>query len=246
LESRLFRRIEEGEFETFENYLSFLQYDSMKERELTQLFDMVTTNETSFFRDTNQIQSFETGVLPSSIKSNGNKGVKRLKIWSSACSTGEEPYTIAMLLMEKFPQLHGWDIEILASDISENVLNSARRGEYGNYALRNMPPNYLQKYFTSGGEKYAVKPTVKNYVRFMNINLYDPARVRMIRNVDIIFCRNVLIYFDDDAKKRIVSSLYDALSRDGYLLIGHSESLYNISRAFKLVQMGGALVYQKQ
>ncbi|MBI4714876.1 MAG: protein-glutamate O-methyltransferase CheR [Nitrospirae bacterium] len=246
LESRLAKRVEEGEFETFENYVYFLRFDAMREKELSQIFDVITTNETSFFRDANQIQSFETGVLPLAIKGNGNRGVKRLKVWSAACSTGEEPYTIAMILMEKFPQLQGWEVEILASDISEGVLNAARKGEYGAYAIRNMPPLYLQKYFIPAGGRYVVKPAVKNLVRFSNINLYDSSRTRMIRAVDLIFCRNVLIYFDEEAKKKIISSLYDALSPEGYLLIGHSESLYNISRAFKLIQVGNALVYQKQ
>jgi chemotaxis protein methyltransferase CheR len=246
LESRLAKRLDEGEFESFDNYLYFLRYDALREQEIASLFDVVTTNETSFFRDANQLQALEAGVLPLVIKANGDKGMKRLKIWSSACSTGEEPYTIAMILLEKFPQLQGWELEIMASDISEGVLNSARKAEYGNYAIRNMPPNYIQKYFIQSNGKYIIKPPVKSVVRFSNINLFDTGRVRMIRNVDIIFCRNVLIYFDEEAKKKIISSLYDSLVQDGILIIGHSESLYNISRAFKLIQVNNALVYQKQ
>jgi chemotaxis protein methyltransferase CheR len=174
------------------------------------------------------------------------RGFKNLKVWSTACSTGEEPYTVSMILSEKFPQLQGWEVEILASDISESVLNFARKAEYGNYTVRNMPGNYLQKYLTAVDGKYTVKPEVKSSVKFMNINLFDDSRVRMIRNVDVVFCRNVLIYFDEEAKKKVVSSLYGCLSSEGYMLIGHSESLYNISRAFKLVPVGNALIYQKQ
>ena len=248
LENRLLRRIEEGGFNDFEKYIDFLRFDSLRDREFSTLFDIVTTNETSFFRDMNQLEVFESFVLPQIVKEVEKAGYKKLRIWSAPCSTGEEPYTLAMLLLSKFPGIQGagWDIEIHGSDISECVLNSARRGEYNDYSMRNVPPLYLDRYFTKNGNgKYGVKPEVKGMVRLSNINLFDNLRLRMFRGMNIVFCRNVLIYFDEAAKKRVIANIYDCLLPGGYLFIGHAESLFNISRAFKLVNINNILLYQK-
>ncbi len=143
-------------------------------------------------------------------------------------------------------QSMGWDIEIHGSDISEGVLSSARRGEYNDYSIRNMPPHYLDRFFNKNGNgKYIVKPEVKKMTRLSKVNLFDSMRVHMFRGMDIIFCRNVLIYFDEAAKKRVIANIYDCLAPGGYLFIGHSESLFNISRAFKLINIDNNLVYQK-
>lgn len=247
LESRLASLLEEGEFESFEQYLYFLRYDALREREFAKIFDAVTTNETFFFRESAQLQALEEELLPKIIREKDARGQTTLKLWSAACSTGEEPYTLAMILMERFPWiLKSWTVEILASDISESALKAARQGCYGNYSIRNTPSLYLQKYFVKSDGKYQVNPEIRQLVRFMHLNLLETSRVRMIRNVDLLFCRNVLIYFSDEAKRRVVSALYDCLAPGGYLIIGHSESLYNISRAFRLVQVRGALFYQKQ
>jgi len=165
---------------------------------------VVTTNETSFFRDTDQLHAFESTVLPQIIKDNEKTGLKKLKIWSAACSTGEEPYTLAMIILNRYLYLQnmGWEIEIYGSDISEGVINSARKGEYSGYSVRNVLPQYLDRYFTKNGSgKYAVKPEVKGMVRLSNINLFDEMKLYMLRDMNIIFCRNVLIYFDEAAKK---------------------------------------------
>ena len=248
LENRLLRRIEEGGFDDFEKYIDFLRHDPLRDKEFSTLFDIVTTNETSFFRDATQLQAFESVVLPPIVKEAEEKGCKKLRIWSAPCSTGEEPYTLAMLLLNKFPKIQdsGWDIEIHGSDISECVLNSARRGEYNDYSIRNVPPPYLDRYFTKNGNgKYNVRPEVRGMVRLSNINLFDNMRVKMFRGMNIVFCRNMLIYFDEAAKKRVIANIYDSLAPGGYLFIGHAESLFNISRAFKLVNINNILIYQK-
>jgi len=167
-----------------------------------------------------------------------------IKIWSAACSTGEEPYTMAMTLLEK-PEVNTWRCEIYASDISESVLNSAKAGAYGSYSVRNIPDVYIKKYFINTNQQYLISPAVKSMVRFMKVNLIDEKDTRTIKGVDIIFCRNVLIYFDDKAKQRAVSLLYDALSPNGYLFVGTSESLHNVTRAFKPVIINKVIVYQK-
>lgn len=248
LENRLMRRIEDEGFENFEKYVDFLRSDPQREREYSILFELVTTNETSFFRDINQLQVFELGILPKLLKDFEEKGIKKLRMWSAACSTGEEPYTLAMQTLNRIPQGNNsdMDIEIHATDISEGVLNSARRGEYSDYSLRNVPPQYLNKYFNKNGNgKYSVKPEIKRLVRFSNVNLYDSMKLRVFRGMNVVFCRNVLIYFDEPSKKKVINSIYDCLMPGGYLFIGHSESLFNISRAFKLVNVNNLLVYQK-
>lgn len=248
LENRLVRRIEDGGFEDFDKYIEFLKFDPSKDKEFSLLYELVTTNETSFFRDANQLHAFESSILPQVIKDHEERGHKKLRIWSAACSTGEEPYTLAMIILNKFPQIEGtgWDVEIHGSDISEGVLNSARRGEYNNYSIRNVPSQYLDRFFCKNGNgKYAVRPEVKGMIRLSNINLFDDVKLRMFRGMNIIFCRNVLIYFDEAAKKKVIGSLYDCLVPGGYLFIGHAESLFNISRAFKLVNIHNVLVYQK-
>ncbi len=248
LENRLIRRIEDGGFDSYEKYLDFLRHDPLRDKEFSILFDIVTTNETSFFRDMNQLQVFESVVLPQTVKNAEKTGRRKLRIWSAPCSTGEEPYTLAMLLLNRFPwmQESEWNIEIYGSDISEGVLNSARRGEYNDYSIRNVPSPYLDKYFIKNGNgKYNVKPEVKGMVRLSNVNLFDNLKLRMFQGMDVVFCRNVLIYFDETAKKRVVSSIYDCLLPGGYLFMGHAESLFNISRAFKLVNINNILLYQK-
>lgn len=248
LENRLSRRIEDAGFENYEKYVEFLKYDAGKEKEFTSLFNIITTNETCFFRDHSQLQVFQSTVLTDIVQKLKDKGNRKLRIWSAACSTGEEPYTLSMMVKEKLsaPEYKDWDIEIHGSDISEAVLTSARRGEYNDYSVRNVPPQYLSKYFSKNvSGKYIINPEIKRPVRFSNINLSDDSALRLYRGVDIIFCRNVLIYFNESSKKKVISSLYNSLVPGGYLFIGHSESLFNVTRAFNIVSVDSNLIYKK-
>jgi len=243
LENRLSRILKERNLQNFEDYLYFLKYSANK-HDLSRLFDSVTTKETFFFREPQQFEVFIDILLPEIIKENFQKGRKDIKIWSAACSTGEEPYTIAMLLLEK-SEAALFKKEIYASDISESALISARRGIYSAYSVRNIPQQYLVKYFKDSEGVYVLSDTVKSMVKFMNINLVDEKDVRQLKGIDIVFCRNVLIYFDDKAKKKAVSLIYDVLKPDGYLFIGTSESLHNITRAFRPIVINKVVVYQK-
>ncbi|WP_353686558.1 protein-glutamate O-methyltransferase CheR [Thermodesulfovibrio sp. 3462-1] len=243
LENRLSRILKEKNLRNFEDYLYFLKYSANK-HDIGRLFDAVTTNETFFFREPQQFEVFSNDLIPQIIKENGQMGRKDIKIWSAACSTGEEPYTIAMILLEK-PELVSIRKEIYASDISESVLMSARRGMYGSYSVRNVPPQYMAKYFKDSGGIYVLSETVKSMVKFMNINLIEEKEVKQLKGMDVVFCRNVLIYFDDKAKKKAVSLIYDVLRPKGYLFVGTSESLHNITRAFRPVVINKVVVYQK-
>jgi len=246
VENRLTRRLEEFGFKTFEEYLYFLKYDSRRNHELSFLFDAITTNETSFFRNPPQLEAFEKGVLPLVIENCRKSSNNRIRIWSSASSTGEEPYTLAIILLENRVIMSGISTEIMASDISEGVLTSARKGVYGTNSIRSTSKYLIDKYFTVNSDTYTIKPEIKNMVKFSNINLYDQLKMKTMKGFDVIFCRNVLIYFDEKAKKQIIASLYDSLNPNGYLFIGHSETLHNISRAFKLVNFNRMPVYKKE
>lgn len=246
IESRLSPRIEEKGCKSFEDYLLMLRRDPSSGRELTTLFDAITINETSFFRDIEQLDTVLNATLLELIEEKKKKGDRKLRIWSAASSSGEEPYTIAMYLLEKQAGLAGWDMEVLGSDISEAVLTAARRGVYGNYAVKTTPEKYMKRYISSNGDgTYSVKPEVKQMVRFANINLYDHQKIKMMKGMDIILCRNVLIYFDDDSKRKVVSDLYDCLNPGGYFVIGRSESLHNVSRAFRPVSKERIVLYRK-
>lgn len=246
LETRLLRRLEEKNLKSFEDYYYFLTYDPAKERELYNVLNAIVTNETSFFRDIPQLEAFRKGVVPLMLDEKARTGGgKTFRFWSSASSTGEEPYTIAMMLLEDALQAKGWSLEILGSDISDTVLKSAENGVYEKYSLRNTPEPFVRKYFTSNGESYSVSPRVKELVKYKKINLVDSMETRMIRGVDVIFCRNVLIYFDETSKKKAISNLYDSLNKGGYLFVGFSETLHDVTRLFRPVSIERSVVYQK-
>ncbi|MEW6719458.1 MAG: protein-glutamate O-methyltransferase CheR [Thermodesulfobacteriota bacterium] len=237
LENRLSRRIQENKLSGFDEYLPFLR--SNGNGELKVLFGAVTTNETYFFREPQQFDVFTKHVLPRVLDRKRNK---EIRVWSAACSSGEEPYTVAAILKETAPTVRA---DIIGSDISEGVLQSARRGIYSSYAVRIVPPYYQQKYFRSAGETYEFDASLRNTVKFMNINLIDEKSVRAVRDADVIFCRNVLIYFDDRSKRKAVSLLYDALAPNGFLMVGTSESLHNVTRALQPTVIDRVVLYQK-
>ncbi|MBC8550885.1 MAG: protein-glutamate O-methyltransferase CheR [Nitrospira sp.] len=239
IESRLSRILQEKKLTCYEDYFKMLKV-GINGNELSRLFDAVTTNETYFFREPHQFELLLNTLFPKIMQESPGK---KIKIWSAACSTGEEPYTMAMMLNEKFRNLS--NVEIYASDISEGVLSSAKKAMYNSYSVRNVPENYMKKYFSPNGQMFDLNPTIKQAVKFMKINLIDDKNIRNARGVDIIFCRNVLIYFDVNAKQKVVSNLYDNLNPGGRLIIGSSESLHNITRAFRPHIDNKVIVYHK-
>jgi chemotaxis protein methyltransferase CheR len=248
IENRLVGRLKELHLTSYADYYHYLRFDPKSRAEMIKLAEVVTTNETSFFRNPPQLQIFQEKVLRPLLTERRKKGQKRLRIWSAGCSTGEEPYTLAIILHEELKlEIGQWDIRITANDLSEAVLIAARRGLYSDYALRTTPPEITAKYFIKDDKDvYHIVQKVKQLVSFGQINLNDKLALKRVERSDIIFCRNVIIYFDDDMKRRVISAFYDNLVPDGCLLIGHSESLHNISRTFKPVHHPGAIVYVKQ
>jgi chemotaxis protein methyltransferase CheR len=244
LERRLSRRLEQHRLKNFEEYYHLLKYDRKREAELVVLIDNLTTNETYFFRESPQLRAFSDEILPELRRSLADRKV--LRIWSAGCSTGEEPYTIAILLLESGDWWRDWQVEILGSDINQRVLHTARKGVYKKSAHRATSPEMLAKYFAQDEKSdYRIIDRVKELVSFSSVNLLDPHKTSLISNMDVIFCRNVIIYFDREAKKKVIESFYQKLREGGYLLLGHSESLINLSNAFMLRTLKNDMVYQK-
>lgn len=242
IEKRLSRRVKNHHLNDFRDYYRFIRYDKNTEEELSAIMDILTVNETYFFREQNQLKAFSEEILEE-LKVT-NKGKKTLRIWSAGCSTGEEPYTITMLMNEK-NNFHDWDIEIYGSDISQRVLQTARKGTYRKNSFRTTEPYYIKKYFTEEDCVFKINDSLKKHVNFSYLNLLDPFKTRFLGKMDVIFCRNVLIYFDNVSRKKVIENFYDRLTDGGYLLLGHAESLMNISTAFNLKHLKNDMVYQK-
>ncbi|MBI3994648.1 MAG: protein-glutamate O-methyltransferase CheR [Nitrospirae bacterium] len=242
VENRLLHSVQRLQFDGFRDYYFYLKYDRKKTEELANVIDLLTIHETYFFREEQQLKSFSEEILPE-IASKKN-GAKSLRIWSAGCSTGEEPYTISMMLQEK-EEFRDWTIEIFATDISQRVLQSARRGLYQPAAFRSTDPKYLSKYFKKEDSAYRISDAVKKNVIFLHLNLLDTNKLAFINPMDVIFCRNVIIYFDMAAKRKTIEMFHGKLKNGGYLLLGHSESLINITAAFALRHLKYDMVYQK-
>jgi chemotaxis protein methyltransferase CheR len=243
IERRLSRRVKIHNFDDFRDYYRYLLYDRRKEEELSAIIDILTVNETYFFREKNQLSAFIDEICLELKEL--RKDLRSLRIWSAGCSSGEEPYTLAMLILEKPQFFRGWNIEIVGSDINQRVLQIARKGVYKKNSFRSMDEYYLKKYFKETDEGNEINEEVKKLVNFSCLNLLDPFKTRFVGAMDVIFCRNVLIYFHPEAKKKLIDNFYQRLSDGGYLLLGHAESLMNLTTAFALKHLRNDMVYQK-
>ena len=243
LERRLNPRLREHSLKSFSEYYRYIRYSAKRSLELEEIIELLTTNETYLFREEYQLRAFSEEILPEMIKKNDVK--RRLRIWSAGCSTGEEAYSIAILVQEK-KELKDWDVEIFANDISRKVIKIARKGLYTKSSFRSTNHKYyLNKYFSSYGDRYLIDDKTRSMVSFGQLNLLDEEMLQLIGKVDIIFCRNVLIYFDKNARLKVVKTFYDKLNSGGYLLLGHSESLMYVTTDFELIHLKNDLVYRK-
>lgn len=246
LESRIARRMEAVNRKTPADYLMFLKTAGNRSEELNRLLDEITTNETFFFRNVPQLNAVEKLLLPEILEAKGKIGFKKLRIWSAASSSGEEAYTLAMILNEKRATvLRDWIIEIVATDINEQVLAQAQEGVYNNYSVRNCPELYRKKYFREADGKFYLSPDIKKMVKFSKLNLYDDTKMIFMKSFDFIFCANVLIYFDLAAKSKVVQHFYNNLQPYGFFFVGQSESLHGVNDKFKTVHFPGGFVYKK-
>jgi len=226
LEGRLRRRLRALKLASFEDYLEYLSSAKGAKTEIVHILDEVTTNKTDFFREASHFDFLMTKALPALASSH-----KKIRIWSAGCSTGEEPYTLAMVLSE-FGERNGLPFSILATDVSTKVLQKAKRAVYSHDRIEPIPPPFRRKYLLRGrGERdglIRIKPELRSKVQFMRLNLMDPG-FELSEPVQIIFCRNVMIYFDPPTQKNLVRKFCMCLPPDGYLFTGHSEMLYGFN-----------------
>ncbi|HBG05371.1 MAG: chemotaxis protein CheR [Geobacteraceae bacterium GWC2_58_44] len=247
LESRLARRMESTGSKSHADYFQQVRAGATGSAELKKLLDEITTNETCFFRNLPQLNALETKLLPEIIAHKGKIGFKKLRIWSAGSSSGEEAYTMAMLLLEKRATLlKDWIIEIVGTDINETVIGQAKEGIYNSYSVRNTPDFYLKKYFKEeSAGRFVLSPEVKKLASFSQLNLYDDNKMLFMKSFDFIFCANVLIYFDTASKSKVVQHFYNNLQPYGYFFLGQSESLHGVNDKFRTVHFPGGFTYNK-
>ncbi len=259
LQDRLQRRLKECHLDSFYSYYRLLISQQGKQ-ELSRLLENLTVNETSFFRNKAQLDLFHKLILNEILRAKQARGDHFLRIWSAGCSTGQEPYTIAMMVADSLAYHHlrtpasvgntwpkpliptPWKVEVLASDINYQVLRAGQEGIYAEHHMNSVDYNYRLRYFDKVGERYAIKNALKEFIHFDFHNLkteYLPQRN------DVIFCRNVMMYFDEAEQKRLVEKFARCLNPGGYLLVGHAESLLGLTDKFTMIYKDSGTAYQK-
>lgn len=237
LDSRVRELLREKDIPSPEEYFKLI---TSNREEMKILLDSVTTNLTHFFRTQPHFDALINYVIPHILEEKKQSGERVINVWSAGCSTGEEPYTLAMILQNIVPP--PFSFFITASDISLKSLMVGRRGFYAENRMEGVPPEYLQKYFTKTPSGYQVNKNIMDTIKFDYHNLKNDSG---LRNLDIIFCRNVLIYFDETAQQNVVNKFYNSMASHSYLFIGHSESLFGMETKFKFLKTEWACLYQK-
>jgi len=246
LEDRCMKRMQALSVTTLREYYDCLTVKPIRQAELISLLNEITIGETCFFRNQPQLDSLRNVVLPHILEARAKLALRHLRIWSAGCSTGEEPYTLSIMLMEELNgRLKGWTFEVMATDLNERSVAHAKQGLYGTYSTRNLTPYFKQKYFVASGDNLQVNPEVKAHINFTRVNLLDDMRMAFLKGFDLVMCCNVLIYFDVVSKRRVIQHFYNDLLAHGYLFLGHSESLYGVSEDFRLVHLPSATAYVK-
>ena len=242
VERRVVERMIETGSGSFSNYFSQLRADNRGEIE--QVINAFTVNETYFYREDHQLRCLTADLLARRVRN--KKAGDAIRIWSAPCSSGEEPYSIAMWLLENWSLVDDYEIEIIGSDIDTRVLEAARDGVFGKRALMRLSPQLVEKYFTQiGDDQWRILDDLRESVRFDEVNIVEPASTRRYGKFDVIFCRNVLIYFDDASRRVAAENLYENLLPGGFICLGHSESMSRISSLFEVSRFDAAIVYQR-
>jgi chemotaxis protein methyltransferase CheR len=242
VERRVTERMLATESASFASYFARLRTDVRGEIE--QFINAFTVNETYFYREDHQLKCLTTDLLPQRLAA--RKKTEAIRIWSVPCSTGEEPYSVAMWLLENWPLVDEHEIEIIGSDIDTQVLEHAREGIFGRRALMRLSPQLIGRYFAAlSAESWQILADLRDSVRFTAVNLIEPAQTRSFGRFDVIFCRNVLIYFDDASRRVAAENLYENLAPGGFICLGHTESMSRISPLFEVRRFADAIVYQR-
>jgi chemotaxis protein methyltransferase CheR len=241
------RRMKQIGSKTAREYGELLTAHPSRDGEMRQLLNEITIGETCLFRSQPQLDALRKVILPELTAEKTRQITRRLRIWSAGCSTGEESYTLAMNMMEESDGLlKSWSVEILATDLNDRSIETAKAGIYGDYALRATSDHYKRKYFQSvDDKKLQVRPEVKKLISFSRLNLQEDSRMLFMKGMDLIFCCNVLIYFDGISKAKVINHFFSNLNFGGYFFLGTSESLLNLNDKFHLVHFPGAIGYWK-
>lgn len=243
VDKRLVERIESSGAENFRAWFVALRFEA-DGTEMQHLVNIMTVNETYFFRESYQFDCLVNDMLDE-IAARKRPG-SRIRIWSIPSSTGEEPYSIAIYLLERWAKIDQYDVEILSSDIDTSVLKAAQRGIYSQRSVAQLPAPYLKKYFTAHGDnEWRISRDLVDSVEFSRVNLSDSADTRRFRDIDVIFCRNLLIYFDDLSRRVAAEAMFDSMSPGGFMCLGHSESMSRMSSLYTVRRFPDAMVYQK-
>jgi len=242
VDKRLIERIEATNSGSFRSYFVMLRFETTGE-ELQKLVNLMTVNETYFFREEYQFKCLVDSILPEIVRKKTDDSP--IRIWSVPSSSGEEAYSIAIYLLEHWSGIDRWDVEIISSDIDTQIISQAKKGHYSPRSVQNLPDKILHKYFTYKNEGYQICRDLQQAVEFTRVNIMEPLEVRSYRNMDVIFCRNLLIYFDDVSRRYAAEMFFDAMKAGGFVCLGHSESMSRISSLFRVCKFPEAIVYQK-
>ena len=242
LERRLRERLVARGVTSFADYYQLLRYGIGAAEEWEEASDLLTTHETYFFREDYQLRAFQNELLPMFAERSKRR---RLQVWSAGCSSGEEAYTIGILVLESALFDPDSELRVYGSDLSKRCIKEARRGVYGPSSFRSTPEPAKGRWFTQEAGGASVVPEVRAICHFGQMNLLDEERTHLVGRCDVIFCRNVVLYFDAPARRRVIDMFYDRLVPGGVLLLGHAESLLNVSTAFELLHLKEDLVYRK-
>lgn len=244
--SRLYPRLAELDLDSFMDYYACLKFSPRGCKEHQHLISVITNNETYFFREDSQLQVLAGHILPLLKENKQSSGDRKIRIYSAGCSSGEEVYTLAMILLESGHFLWDWDILITGIDVDPQMIDRGREGLYSGRAFQTTPAHYLEKYFNRVGDSFKVKESLRRITRFEQGNLLQLDPFRQCDRADVIFCRNVFIYFSDDTTRRIVENFSGLLAPEGFLFLGHSESLSRITSMYQPVRHPGAIIYRKR
>ncbi len=242
VERRLQDRIVATRNSSFRDYFTLVRFETSGV-EMQHLVNAMTVNETYFYREDYQFDALVQHVLPDIART--REPGKPIRIWSLPCSTGEEPYSIAMQILENWGQADAYDIEILASDIDSRVIVDAKAGIYSARALHRLSDKLKAKYFRPHGDDFQICDALRQSIDFSVVNVSDTLAMRRFRDIDVIFCRNMLIYFDDDSRRQAVETLYESMRPGGVICLGHSESMSRMSAMFEPRRYGGTILYQR-
>jgi chemotaxis protein methyltransferase CheR len=245
LRTRLAGRLGSLDLVTFEDYYHYLRFGPQRTQELESMVSHLTNNETYFFREQPQLQVFADHVLKNLREAKAASGERRLRILSAGCSTGEEVHTLAMMVYDSGQFFWNWDVEIIGMDVDHVALDKARRGLYFHNSFRAMSPALRERHLAAEGNGSQVKDPIRKMVRLRQGNILEAASFEGLPPLDVIFCRNVLIYFSDSAIRKVIEHFHKALVPGGYLLLGHAESLSRISDIFAPIRFPGAMIYRK-